>query len=149
MIQGSNSNAGGMTSGYYDAYSNSYGNLSQVNYQSLAAIFNAAGVMNFINQGAAQKQAFVSCYVNQCGVRQVPGTQTVTACVTQCITLAQQYLAWVTQQKLSGQVLTAFNACVVKRGCWNYGSYGQVCFNACAAQQTPLKPTALPWISSQ
>lgn len=149
MIQGSSSNTGGMTSGYYDAYSSNYGNLSQINYQSLAGIFNDAGVMNFINQGSAQQQAFVNCYVNQCGVRQVPGTKTVSNCVTQCITLAQQYLTWFVKQQLSSQASTAFNACVIKRGCWNYGQYGFGCFTACAAQQAPFKPTALPWIASQ
>lgn len=149
IVQGSKSNSGGMTGDYYDAYSSSYGNLSQINYQSLPAIFNAAGVMNFINQGAAQKQAFVQCYVNQCGVRQVPKTETVSGCVSQCITLAQNYLAWFVQQRLTGQALTAFNACLVKRGCWQYGSYGTNCFAACALQQAPFKATALPWILSQ
>lgn len=149
IVQGSSSNSGAMTDDYYDVYSSEYGDLTQIKFESLTAIFNGAGVMNFINQGDPQKQAFSYFYVNQCGVRQAPQSQTTSQCVSQCITLAQWYISWLAQQQLSGQVLQTFISCARARSCWNYGQYGNGCFSSCLVTQSPFKPTAIPWILTQ
>ncbi len=149
FVQGAKNNSGGMTGDFYDPYSSTYGNLTQINYQALPAILNDAGVFAFINQGAQQKEAFISCFVNQCGVRQAPNTTDVKDCAVGCIALAQKYLAWLAQQSIAATYMPQFTACAVDRGCWNNGPHAFGCFNSCALQQKPLKPTAVPWITSQ
>lgn len=149
FVQGSASNSGGMTNDFYDPYADTYGDLTQINYQSLPAILNDAGVFAFINQGLQQKQAFVTLYVNQCGVRQVPQTTTVTSCARQCVSLAQQYITWLANQSIAASSLPAFQACAVDKGCWNNGEYIFSCLASCTVQQKPFKVTAVPWILSQ
>ncbi len=149
MIQGSSGNGGGMTNSFYDPYSSTYGDLTQINYQSLQAILQDAGVFTFIGQGSEQNEAFINCFVNQCGVRQVPNSTRVTQCASGCVALAQEYLTWIGQQALYQTTLTNFETCATQRGCWNNGQYGMGCFKGCLVTEKPYKPTVIPWILSQ
>jgi hypothetical protein len=149
FMQGAQNNNGGMTGDFYDAYSKNYGNLTQINYQSLPAILKDAGIFAFINQNSDNKDAFVNCFVHQCGVRQVPTTTTVKECAVSCSKLAQQYLAWVLKQNLTTAGIQQLKACASDRGCWSNGQYMMGCLAPCAVQQKPYKPTVVPWITSK